>query len=184
MTNNWKKTITAVVAITKAASMINNVSVSISFRSGVMMREEEIPYIVLAYDSHRDKFSKIVDLFPMLFANGSTPEGLAFQAILNRIPIATYELDSYFLNISDGEPFFGSIYNKTMAAQHTRKQVCKIRATGVDVLSYFITNTNVESTAIAELFKTMYGADSRFIDVENITQIAVTLNNKFLAKEN
>ncbi len=185
MEGKWKKTMTSLVAIAKAASMVNNVSVSISFRSGVNVHGTDVPYIVMAYDSRKDKFNKIVSLFPMLFANGSTPEGLAFQAILGRIPSSTHDLDSYFVNISDGEPDFQFIYSGMPAALHTKKQVDKIRANGISVLSYFI-QSYADTTRTKEnvaLFKTMYGRDAQFIDVENVTQVATTLNKLFLAKE-
>jgi hypothetical protein len=144
-----------------------------------------MPYIVMAYDSRKDKFSKITNLFPMLFANGSTPEGLAFQAIVNLVPASSHELDSYFVNISDGEPAFRFIYHGKSAALHTRKQVQKIRANGVSVLSYFIDSNASQSRSIENttLFKIMYGRDAQFIDVENVTQVAITLNRLFLTKE-
>jgi len=59
----WTDTMTMTVAICKATSMVDNIHVTVSFRStkdasGIMM-----PYIVLAYDSKVDKFSKVKNLF-------------------------------------------------------------------------------------------------------------------------
>lgn len=192
MQNKWEKTMTTVVAIAKAASMINNVNVTISFRSGVFInksRNTESPYIVIAYDSRKDKFSKITQLFPMLYPNGSTPEGLAFQAIMKHIPQSTREVDSYFVNISDGEPAFnlGSYYmsySGELGSKHTRKQVTKMLENGVEVISYYIENTKDVNEINRKNFKTMYGKDAQFIDVQNIVQIAHTLNRKFLSKAN
>lgn len=190
MAPKWRKTMATVVAMAKAASMINNVSMSISFRSGWSERTQrayhgsEVPYIVIAYDSRKDKFSKITQLFPHLFPQGTTPEGLAFQGMLHCIPAGTHELDSYFVNVSDGEPMFHGIYSGESAALHTKKQINKIREMGVSVLSYFV--EEAESMKIEEnsrLFRTMYGKDAHFIDVENVTQIAYTMNKTFLAKE-
>lgn len=190
MANKWEKTMTTLVAIAKAASMINNVHVTISFRSGLFVtksRSGESPYIVLAYDSRKDKFSKITQLFPMLHPNGSTPEGLAFQAIMNHIPASTHELDSYFVNLSDGEPAFnlGSYYTSYMGdvgSRHTRKQVMKMLENGVEVISYYIEDVGCRMDLNRKNFKTMYGKDAQFIDVHNIVQIAHTLNQKFLSK--
>jgi hypothetical protein len=185
----WKKTMTTLVAIAKAASMINNVSVCISFRSGIFSNSSggnQMPYIVMAYDSRKDKFNKIVQLFHMLYPAGSTPEGLTFQAILKHIPMGTHELDSYFVNISDGEPAFDVGYYGVTAANHTKKQVSKIREAGVSVISYFVESTDSIYTKTSNettLFRTMYGKDAQFIDVRNITQVAHTLNKKFLSKE-
>lgn len=192
MSNKWEKTMTALVAIAKAASMINNVSVVISFRSGVYVskgRTGENPYIVIAYDSRKDKFSKITQLFPMLHPNGSTPEGLAFQAIMKHIPPSTHELDSYFVNLSDGEPAFqlGSFYTSyagDIGARHTRKQVMKMIENGVEVISYYIENSSGRLLVNMKNFKTMYGKDAQFIDVQNVIHIAHTLNKKFLSKAN
>lgn len=190
MANKWEKTMTALVAIAKAASMINNVSVSISFRSGVYInksRATENPYIVIAYDSRKDKFSKITQLFPMMHPSGSTPEGLAFQAIMDHLPPSTYDLDSYFVNLSDGEPAFhlGSVYvnySGDLAARHTRKQVQKMTENGIEVISYYIENIAARADLNMKNFKTMYGKDAQFIDVQNIIQIAHSLNKKFLNK--
>jgi nitric oxide reductase activation protein len=185
----WKKTMTTLVAIAKAASMINNVSVCISFRSGISSnssRGDHMPYIVMAYDSRKDKFNKIVQLFHMLYPAGSTPEGLTFQAILKHIPMGTHELDSYFVNISDGEPAFDGGYYGAIAAKHTKKQVSKIREAGVSVISYFVESADsiyAKTSNETTLFRTMYGKDAQFIDVRNITQVAHTLNKKFLSKE-
>jgi nitric oxide reductase activation protein len=185
MTNKWEKTMTTLVSIAKAASMINNVSVCISFRSGVHVsrgRSGEVPYVVIAYDSRKDKFSKITTLFPMLFPNGSTPEGLAFQAILDNIPESTYETDSYFVNLSDGEPAFNPGYFHETASRHTRKQVMKMVEKGVEVISYYVEQPNAALSVNVNNFKKMYGKDAQFIDTNNVVQIAHTLNKKFLSK--
>jgi len=192
MQNKWEKTMTTLVAIAKAASMINNVGVTISFRSGVYIsrnRGGEIPYVVIAYDSRKDKFSKITQLFPLFYPNGSTPEGLAFQAIMDYIPQSTHELDSYFVNLSDGEPAFnlGSVYTSYMgdlAARHTRKQVMKMIENGIEVISYYLENDHMQSLTNSKLFKTMYGKDAQFVDVKNVVKIAHSLNTKFLSKAN
>lgn len=183
----WEKTMTTLVAIAKAASMINNLSVSISFRSGVCIsknKNSEIPYVVIAYDSRKDKFSKITQLFPLLYPNGSTPEGLAFQAIMGHIPHSNYEMDSYFVNLSDGEPAFNPGYFGEIAARHTRKQVSKMAENGIEVISYYLENDRMQSPVNSKLFKMMYGKDAQFIDVKNVVKIAHTLNSKFLSKEN
>ena len=193
MTLKWKKTMTTVVAIAKAASMITNLSVTISFRAGIFNernREEHIPYIVIAYDSRKDKFSKVVQLFPYLYPNGCTPEGLAFEAVLDTMPASTQDLDSYFVNLSDGQPYFDGYVGKK-ACEHTKKIVNKIRANNIEVLSYFLEGEPFDSfvsddtpTTCREAFLTMYGKDSLFIDVDSVTEIARTLNKKFLQRDN
>ena len=134
----FENTITCAVAIAKAASMIENLDVTISFRT---QANTGLPMIVIGYDSREDKIQKIKSLFPYLHVNSYTPEGLCFQAILNKIPPSGPEYDSYFLNFSDGEPYFGYkgfSYSGQSAVKHTRKQVRRITENGVNVLSYFI----------------------------------------------
>lgn len=143
----WERTMTAVVAICKAASMIDNVHVTVSFRSTQDSGSASLPYIVMAYDSNVDKFSKVRTLFPYLRPNGLTPEGLAFGATMNLFEgITPDEEDRFFLNLSDGEPYYclgvpgGATvsYTNEVGATHTKSQVDKIRRHGVEILSYFI----------------------------------------------
>ena len=190
MLNKWKRTLTTVVALAKAASMVKNLGVTISFRSGVKISNEETAYVVIAYDSRKDKFSKITQLFPALVQEGSTPEGLAFEAILDTVPASTPDLDSFFINLSDGEPCFGegACYSGPIAWNHTKKQVDKIRQAGIEVMSYFIEKKELTAdqrvVGNTAAFKKMYGADALIIDVDNVTQIAHTMNKKFLSKAN
>lgn len=195
MVDKWEKTMTMLVAIAKAASMVNNLSVTISFRSGVSLDKKnpfdsnQIPYVLIAYDSRKDRFNKIVQLFPHLYPTGSTPEGLAFEAILDIIPAPTTEMDSYFINLSDGEPMFPPGYFGQVSWTHTKKQVNKIRLAGIEVLSYFIEEQQLMGGASDRAegnraaFKAMYGKDSQVIDVNNVMQIAFTMNKKFLKND-
>ena len=193
MVPKWKKTMTTVVAMAKAASMITNLSVTISFRAGIInerRRDTHVPYIVIAYDSRKDKFSKVEKLFPFLHPDGNTPEGLAFEAILDNMEPSTQDLDSYFVNLSDGQPYFDGYAGKK-ACEHTKKIVGKIRSSGIEILSYFIGNEQLsavvssdEPMSCREAFLTMYGRDSLFIDVDSVTEIARTMNQKFLQRDN
>lgn len=144
----WYKTMTAVVAICKAASMIDNIHVTVSFRTTQVTNSTALPYIVLAYDSKKDKFSKIRNIFPYLVPNGCTPEGLAFEATMNLFDgITPDEENRYFLNLSDGEPCYhlsiphsglSISYTDDVGVTHTKAQIDKIRKHGVNILSYFI----------------------------------------------
>jgi hypothetical protein len=199
----WYKTMTAVTAICKAASMVNNIHITVSFRSTQTSGDTELPYIVMAYDSKVDKFSKIRTLFPYLLPSGCTPEGLAFSAIMNLFEeIAPDEEDRYMLNLSDGEPYFRMIapetrsivtYNDDLGTSHTKTQIDKIRQHGVEILSYFIeeswmspkatsTKTVTTESHLRKNFRKMYGKDSKFIRVDEIGDLAKTLNALFLSK--
>lgn len=195
--DKWNQTMTAVVAICKAASMIDNVHVTVSFRSTQDTAGTCLPYVILAYDSEQDKFSKVRTLFPYLTPNGFTPEGLAFGAIMNLFDnITPDEEDRYFLNLSDGEPFYAlylpsegaSIqYRDEVGATHTKSQVDKIRRHGVDILSYFIKSesddiNNPQMERLKKNFQKMYGKNAQFINVESIVDLAKTMNRLFLGK--
>lgn len=186
----WGATMVLVVALAKAASMINNLHVSISFRGSCSVSGmNHLPYIVLAYDSKLDKFSKIRQLFPYLYPNGGTPEGLCFEPIVkNFVNRKSGESNYYFCNVSDGEPCFyvkrgdeTVSYNLKTGGKHTKTQVDKLRSSGYKILSYFVGNESPRED-LMDTFRKMYGKDSKFIDVGDIMQISNTLNRLFLDK--
>jgi len=187
MSSNWPITMKTLVAIAKATSMVNNLHITISFRASVQRKGgDEMPYVVIAYDSKVDKISKINQLFPYIYPNGTTPEGLAFESILDLIPSSSTVLDSYFINISDGEPYFNNgKYSGQIGGAHTAKQVERIRNAGVYITSYFIDNGAFKTRRSdnRDIFKMMYGKDSNYIDLNSISEIANTLNKKFLQKK-
>jgi hypothetical protein len=180
--SKWANTLTNVVALCKAVDMIQNLSIQVSFRT----TSGNLPYIVMAYDSRTDKFSKVKQMFPALNAGGTTPEGLCFEAIMKNFLSANNDMDSYFLNISDGEPYFGTSsyeYSGTPAFEHTRKMVKQMEGMGIKTLSYYVEEARYSSSnEPSNGFKMMYGKGSRAIDVTNIAQITKTMNELFLQK--
>jgi hypothetical protein len=205
----WYKTMTAVVAICKAASMIDNVHVTVSFRTTQVSGGTTPPYVVLAYDSKVDKFSKVRTLFPYLVPNGCTPEGLAFGATMSLFEgITPDEEDRFFLNLSDGEPYFhmvapepkvGLSYSGDVGASHTKTQVDKIRRLGVEILAYYIEESwrkpkdedpevqlawekQLDQSPSRVQFRKMYGKNAKFIDVNSIVDLAKTINGLFLTR--
>lgn len=182
--SKWDKTMTNVVALCKAVDMIHNLSIQVSFR-GTTNAGGEKPYIVMAYDSRKDKFSKVKQLFPYLSVGGTTPEGLCYEAIMDEFLTANNDMDSYFLNISDGEPSFsgpGFYYSGESAAKHTNKMVNKIEKMGIKTMSYYVEDYSWGGDKPSQLFISMYGAGSRKIDVTNVGQITKTINGLFLQK--
>ena len=178
----WSKTMTNIVALCKAVDMISNLNVQITFRC----TSKNKPYIVMAYDSRVDKFSKVKQMFPGLGPSGTTPEGLCFEAIMKEFVPINNDLDSYFLNLSDGQPYFpgeGFYYGGAVAETHTNKMVKMIESMGIQTLSYFITDWEIdEDSSDARCFKRMYGKGAKMIDVTNANQITKTMNQLFLAK--
>ena len=189
--DKWTNTQTAVVAIAKACSMINNVDLVISYRSTQTSRSsryarggKSYPLMLIAYDSRTDKISKIRNLFHLLRPSGTTPEGLCFEAIMKEIEPSATDRDSYFLNFSDGMPMFTNDdidYNWDTAINHTAKMVKEIKKRGVKVLSYFI-GDGWERDRSTSTFTKMYGTDAEFIDVTSVLPVAKTMNKKFLQK--
>ena len=100
--SKWKQTQTSAVAIAKAASMTSNLDVVISYRS--IQHDHNLcqPLMLIAYDSRKDKFSKVQQLFKYLNPCGTTPEGLCFETVLDDIIKTNKGVDSYFINFSDG----------------------------------------------------------------------------------
>ena len=176
--DKWDQTMVNVVALCKAVDMIQNLSIQVTFRT----TSNNLPYIVMAYDSRVDKFSKVKKMFGGLGPGGTTPEGLCFEAIMKHFLPSNTDMDSYFLNLSDGEPYFHGqnfYYSGKEAATHTRKMVKMLEGMGIKTLSYFIKG---HYDGGSSLFKTMYGNGAQDIDVTNANQISKTMNKLFLQK--
>ena len=184
--SKWNKTMTNIVALAKAVDMIPNLTIQISFRT---TSNDSTPYIVVAYDSRVDKFVKVKQLFGYLHPNGTTPEGLCFEAIMKQMVGSNGEIDSYFLNISDGEPYYhgkGMSYQGSGAAKHTRKMVKNIEGMGIKVMSYFVGDggyeTDENSSHSTLIFKECYGTSAHYINVTNVNEVTRTMNRLFMSK--
>jgi hypothetical protein len=184
--SKWNKTMINIVALAKAVDMIGNLNIQISFRT---TSQSGLPYVVMAYDSRVDKFVKIKQLFGYLHATGTTPEGLCFEAIMKQMVGSTTDMDSYFLNISDGEPYYhgkGISYSGSNAAKHTRKMMKSIEGMGIKVMSYFVSDgsydTDEYSNSSARIFKECYGPAASYINVTNVNEVTRTMNRLFMSK--
>ena len=176
--SKWTNSQTAAVAIAKAASMTSNLDVVISYRA--IQHNPVQPLMLIAYDSRKDKISKIQQLFKYLNPTGTTPEGLCFESILDEIIKTNKGTDSYFINFSDGWPGFSNNdmdYSGEGAVNHTASQIKKMRMAGVKVLSYFIEEGRYGGAM--ENFKKMYGKSAEAIDVTSLIPLTRTLNKMF-----
>ena len=179
--SKWSKTLTNAVSLCKAVDMIQNLSIQVTFRCTSLNNK---PYIVMAYDSTKDKFSKVKQMFGGLRANGTTPEGLCFEAIQKEFLPSNNDMDSYFLNISDGQPYFpgqGFHYGGDGAVKHTRKMVKMIEGMGIKTLSYFVSDGHHDSYGERD-FKKMYGKGAKIINITSVSEITKTINDLFLSK--
>ena len=170
-----QKSITTATAIAKACSMIDNMDCVISFRAGSYFENDHKPVMLIAYDSRKDGMVKLKQMMPFVCSSGSTPEGLCFDAIMKEIIDGARGKDAYFVNFSDGAPYYGSYYGDC-AHKHTRKQTNKMIREGIKVISYFIDG----SEYYMDNFRAMYGKDAESIDVSNISAVARVMNKKFL----
>jgi hypothetical protein len=165
-------------AIAYASSTIQGVECVIDFRSD---DGNGTPVVIIGYDSNRHKISQLKNL-GYVRASSLTPEGLCFEAILDEIIVEKKGVDAYFVNFSDGEPYFGLkgmggngiSYEDGTAVEHTKALINKMRQSGVKVLSYFIGNHKPME------FDQMYGSSSVQIDTNNIRKVANTLNKMLM----
>jgi len=186
-----KKAVTSTVAIVKACIMARNINIQVSIRS-TESGGRSLPYVAMVYDSRRDSFKQFCDYMSKLDVTNTTPEGLCFEAILKQLIPSTNDTDSYFLNFSDGQPTYSINsggdeihYGGENAAEHTRRQVKKMQQTGINVLSYFITEYSkdrFEHSSDWSIFKKCYGNDAKYVNVENMFEVAKTMNELFLKK--
>lgn len=185
--DKWINALTSAVAVIKAASMTSNINVQLTIRSTHRSgRNSSLPLIVMAYDSRKDKISKVKSIFPYLNPGGTTPESLTFDAIMEQFVEGSTNNDSYFLNYSDGAPMFSNgeiYYNGEKAIKHTAKMVKKMNSKGIEVMSYFIRSSSgyIHDSEVRD-FKNMYGKAAQFINPVSMMDVARSLNKKFLQK--
>lgn len=175
----FEKAMTSAVAICKAADMAGNIKVVVSFR----YTQDKQPVVLIGYDSSKDKIQKIKSLWPALSVAGTTPESLCYDAMMTNFLQVSNSDDNYFINYSDGSPWFSNddaYYYGDNAANHCRKVIKGMRNNGVKILSYFI----AENTYGQEKrwFERMYGDDASFINPNNMMEVAKTMNKMFLSK--
>jgi hypothetical protein len=178
--NKFHQAITSAVAIAQAASMTTGIRVQISFRgTSSLSGKGEKCVTMYAYDSAHDKLSKIRNIFKYLDVFGCTPEGLAFKSIENDIKADAKGDELIFINYSDGAPTdVSGCYRGYNGKEFTKHVVTNMRSNNINVISYFISDNNWESEINA--FKYMYGQDAQFIRPSNVTDVAKTINAKFL----
>lgn len=186
----WKAALKTSVAIAKACSMISNIRVVIDIRGGASGNAAQATkgaagqraLVWVVYDSKKDSTNVLREVFPRLYAGSSTPEGLCFDAIMKYIVGNSKGTDSYFINVSDGEPAFNGYHGRS-AETHTQAQVNKMRTNNINVLSYFVhSNSNKESAMKSnawQAFTRMYGKDATLIDLNDFNALSKTLNSLF-----
>ena len=177
--SKWESAMKTAVAIAKAASMVKSLDCVISLRG----TQGQDPLMWVVYDSRKTTFAAAKEYFYALHASGSTPEGLCYEAVMKDIIGTANGKDAYFINICDGEPGFsgnGFSYGGSEAVEHTRRQVEKMRKSGIKVLSFFVSDSQYGLERSRERHTKMYGADATMIDLSNLTQLSLSLNKMFV----
>ena len=175
------KAIISAVAMVKAADMAGNVNVVVSFR----WTKDDRPVIIICYDSRKDKLTKITKLWKYINASGTTPESLCYEALMKKWLGGVRGEDNYFINYSDGEPWFSNddiYYHGDPAQKHTQKMVKMMKNNGIKISSYFINESSYGVDRAKGSFTKMYGRDANFIDPTNMMEVARSMNKKFLEK--
>ena len=133
----WDKAITSTVAMCKAAEMAGNIRVIVSFR----YTQKDKPLVLIGYDSKVNKLGHIKSLWTGIGVSGTTPESLCYEAMMDNYLKSVSGDDNYFINFSDGQPYFQNgdlYYYGSDAERHCKKQVKMMKNRGIKILSYFV----------------------------------------------
>jgi hypothetical protein len=175
------KAMKSTVAMVKAADMAGNITVVVSFR----WTSDGKPVVIICYDSRKDKLTKITKLWRYIKVGGTTPESLCYEALMKNFLGGVNGEDNYFINYSDGEPWFSSegiYYYGSDAERHTQKMVKMMKNNGIKISSYFIYDSDYGMDKSRGSFNRMYGKDASFINPTNMMEVAKSMNAKFLEK--
>ena len=178
----WDAALKTATALARACSMIENLRCVIDVRgqaNGGRGSSRALVWVV--YDSKRDPISVVRTKFQGLYPGGSTPEGLCYDAIMKTIIGNSIAADSFFVNISDGEPAFTGYYGD-LAEAHTKKQIKKIQDNGIKTISYFASSSDKSramNSSSWSAFSRMYGKGAQCIDLNDFNQLSKTLNSMF-----
>ena len=178
------QTIQTAVAIAYAACNMKGFDVEISLRGTIdtnKAKTNQTPVLAYAFNSKKDSIKKL-QRFKKLITCGMTPEGICLDQIRKNLPTPSYYQEVYLVNISDGLPNISSAsYNFSTAINHTAKVVNEYKKDNIGLLSYFIHDTWDKTQKAEATFKTMYGKSAKYIDINNVSSVANTINNLLLS---
>ena len=179
--DRWNNSIKMAMALGKAVDMIEGLSIQVSMRES---ENNDHPVVSMIYDSRINKLNHLKMILEMYQCNSMTPEGLCLEAMLKKKMFVpnNAEMDSYLINICDGDPGLGN-YGGPSAINHTKRQVKHINnELGIKHVGFFF-GENDHYGSFAK-FQQMYGvAQSKAIaDANNATQIAQHMNKELMSK--
>lgn len=182
------KTLQTAVAIAYAACNLQNFDVEISLRGTIdpnksksMHSSSQIPILAYAFNSKTHSVKQL-NKFKNLVTCGMTPEGICLDEVRKNLPKPSHNKEVYLLNISDGLPNISSAsYNFSVAVNHASKVVREYKRDNIGVLSYYIHDTWDKTQKSEDTFKKIYGNTAKFIDLDNVSLVANTINNLLLS---
>ncbi len=182
------QTVQTAVAIAYAACNIKGFDVEISLRGTIdpnksksMNSSNQVPVLAYAFNSKKDSTKKL-QRFKKIITCGMTPEGICLDQIRKDLPSPSYYQEVYLVNISDGLPNISSAsYNFSTAINHTAKVVNEYKKDNIGLLSYFIHDTWDKTQKSEGTFKKMYGKNAKYIDINNVSLVADSINNLLLS---
>lgn len=188
----WNSAIQMTAAIAKALTYTQNINLQVSIRAtNNQSLKNEAPVVLSIYDSKKNNIRHLTKALQNYNCGSMTPEGLCFEAMYkqNQLVSGTNDMDSYFLNISDGMPGMNN-YGGYEAINHTAKWVNKMTNDhNIKVLSFFLAEGDYESiqrsfnnSNTGEHFRKMYGKSAAVVNPDNVLDIARELNKKFMSR--
>lgn len=189
--NNWDSAAQMTTAIVKACTYTQNINVQVSIRATL---NGDVPVTISIYDSRKNNLNHVTRALSSYSCNSNTPEGLCFEAMYkqNQLVTGSSDLDSYFLNISDGMPGMGGYdYYGQSAVNHTAKWVNKmINDHNIKLMSFYLSdNSDMEralssfnSSHTGRMFREMYGKNASVVNPSSVMDIARELNKKFMSR--
>ena len=185
--DKWNSAITMTMAIAKAAKACGNIDIMVDLRHTQNSGRKTCAAIVIVYDSVKNPLKQLELALSQAGVPSMTPEGLCFEALYKRgaFKKSDKDVDSYFLNISDGAPGGCEGYDGYYAQQHTRKVIDKmVNVLGMQIISFFVKDSMPAGTQPSESFRQMYGANNAFCcGAKDMLGIARAMNSKLLANK-
>ena len=191
--SNWNSAIQMTAAIAKAITYTQNINLQVSIRA-TSGHCPDAPVVINIYDSRKNGLNHLTRALGDYVCSSTTPEGLCFEAMYkqNQLITGTNDLDSYFLNISDGMPGMNG-YGGEEAIRHTAKWVNKmINDHKIKLMSFFLSDRYTDDMEAlinsfnnswgGKAFKQMYGRDAAVVNPQSVMDIARELNKKFMTK--
>jgi len=179
MSSYWDQVLKSVSAIVQASKMSGNIDVVITIRGQQPVNGRELPFVAVVYDSRKDSIKRYIKVMSAVSLSSCTPEGLCYEASMNEVFKADGGREQFFLNFSDGMPYFpGANYGGQNAIEQTRTAIKKLRGMGMEIISYYVGGSGHGSDG--NDFRRMYGKDAQFIDVTSVIEVSKVMNKKFL----